>query len=140
MVITLQGRLYYRRAYYLCETCGKGHYPLDERLGIEAGQMSREVVKLAALCGVQDAFEAGSDLLARTTLVELSPNSIRKASQIIGERVLHDEAQAQARSQDLAAQLEHRRNPAPPVRLYGSMDGFYVPLEDGYHEMKAGVW
>jgi hypothetical protein len=140
MVITLQGRVYYRRAYYLCESCGTGHYPLDERLGIEPGQMSREVVKVAALCGVQDAFEAGSDLLARTSLLELSPNSLRKACQVVGEQVMNHEGQAQARRQDLAAQLEQRRVPNKPTRLYGSMDGFYVLLEDGYHEMKAGAW
>ncbi len=140
MAITLQGRLYYRRAYYLCERCGKGHYPLDERLGIEPGQMSREVIKVAALCGIQDAFEAGRDVLARTSLLELSPNSLRKACQVVGEHVMHHEAQAQARSQDLAAQLAQRRAVPKPVRLYGSMDGFYVLLEDGYREMKAGAW
>jgi len=140
MAITLQGRMYYRRAYYLCERCGKGQYPLDDRLGIEPGQMSREVVKVAALCGIQDAFEAGSDILARTSLLALSPNSLRKACQVIGEQVMSDEDQAKARSQDLAAQLEQRRVPNKPTRLYGSMDGFYVLLEDGYHEMKAGAW
>jgi hypothetical protein len=140
MAITLQGRMHYQRAYYLCETCGKGHYPLDERLGIEPGQMSREVIKVAALCGIQDAFEAGSDMLARTSLLELSPNSLRKACQVVGEQVMSDEGQAKTRSQDLAAQLEQRRDPNKPTRLYGSMDGFYVLLEDGYHEMKAGAW
>jgi hypothetical protein len=140
MVITLQGRVHYRRAYYLCKRCGTGHYPLDERLGIEAGQMSREVVKVAALCGVQDAFEAGSDVLTRTTLLELSPNSVHKACQVIGEQVMNHEAQTQARSQDLAAQLAQRRATNKPRRLYGSMDGFYVLLEDGYREMKAGAW
>jgi len=140
MAITLQGRMYYRRAYYVCERCGTGQYPLDERLGIEPGQMSGEVVKVAALCGVQDAFEAGSDLLARTTLLELSPNSVRKACQHIGEQVMEQETQMQARSQDLAAQLTQRRATTKPKRLYGSMDGFYVLLENGYHEMKAGAW
>jgi hypothetical protein len=140
MVITLQGRVYYRRAYYLCHRCGTGHYPLDERLGIEPGQMSREVVKVAALCGIQDAFEAGSDLLARTTLLELSPNSVRKACQVVGEQVIAQERLALEHSQDLAAQLVQRRAMNKPLRRYGSMDGFYVLLEDGYHEMKAGAW
>ena len=140
MAITLQGRMYYRRAYYLCEKCGQGHFPLDERLGIEPGPMSREAVNVAALCGIHDAFEAGSDMLARTTLLELSPNSIRKASQTVGQHVMAYESQALARSQDLAAQLEQRRVTNKPVRLSGSMDGFYVLLEDGYHEMKAGAW
>ena len=50
-VITLQGRVRYRRRYYLCSECGQGHYPVDEELGIKPGQMSEEVVKEAALLG-----------------------------------------------------------------------------------------
>ena len=51
MVITLQGRVYYRRAYYLCPGCRQGHYPLDQRLAIQPGEMSQEVIKQAALLG-----------------------------------------------------------------------------------------
>ena len=39
-VITLQGRVTYRRAYYRCPSCGQGHHPLDERLGIKPGEPS----------------------------------------------------------------------------------------------------
>jgi hypothetical protein len=112
MVITLQGRVYYRRAYYLCEKCGGGYSPLDRRLGVKAGQMSEEVIKQAALVGIQDAFGAAQQTLAELTLLELSPSS---------------------------SQLEQRRKDKPR-RLYGSLDGFMVPLEDGWHEMKGGVW
>jgi hypothetical protein len=140
MAITLQGRVYYRRAYYLCGACQRGHYPLDQRLGIEAGQMSEEVVKQAALVGIQDAFGAARQTLAELTLLELSPTSIHKASLSMGERVLAAEEQLKTRSQNLDSQLEQRRSEAKPVRLYGSMDGFMVPLEDGWHEMKSGLW
>ena len=47
LCITLQGRVYYRRAYYTCTNCQQGFYPLDVQLGIEAGQMSVEVHQLA---------------------------------------------------------------------------------------------
>lgn len=140
MVITLQGRVYYRRAYYVCPHCGGGHYPLDARLGVTPGQMSAEVVKLAALLGVQEAFETSSEVLAQTTLLELSPNSIRKACQQAGEAVLATEAEQLVHSQDLDAQREHKRAPDKPKRLYGSMDGFQTLFADGWHEMKAGVW
>ena len=86
MSITLQGRVYYRRTYYACSSCHQGFYPLDERLGIEAGQMSTEVVQLAALFGIEDAFGTCHDFLKRATLLELSPNSMRKASQMVGRR------------------------------------------------------
>jgi hypothetical protein len=140
VIITLQGRVDYRRAYYLCEQCQHGHYPLDERLGIKPGEMSEEVIRQAALLGIEDAFETSSQKLAELTLLELSPNSIRKASLVMGERA-HQQEQAQlARSQALDSQLEQRRMSAKPNRLYGSMDGFMVCLEDGWHEMKAGAW
>ena len=35
--------------------------------------MSQEVINVAALLGAQDAFGTSSDVLARTTLLELSP-------------------------------------------------------------------
>ena len=49
--LTLLGRVAYRRAYYVCPHCHTGQYPLDRRLGIRPGQMSEEVVKVAALLG-----------------------------------------------------------------------------------------
>lgn len=139
MVITLQGRVYYRRSYYGCAHCGRGHYPLDERLGIEPGQMSQEVINVAALLGAQDAFGTSRDILARTTLLELSANSIRKACRIVGERVAREEQAQQARAQDLDHHLAQKRATAPK-RLYGSMDGFMALFDDGWHEMKAGAW
>jgi hypothetical protein len=138
--ITLQGRVNYRRAYYLWANCGAGQYPLDERLGIQPGQMSETVKSTAALLGIQVSFEISADLLERLVRLELSPQSIRKASQTMGERVMTQEAAQKAHSQDLAAQLARKRAPQRPQRLYGSLDGFHVPLEDGWHEMKAGAW
>jgi hypothetical protein len=139
MVLTLQGRVYYRRRYYRCPSCGKGHYPLDEQLGIRPGEMSRAVIKLAALVGVQEGYASSSDVLARTALVELSPNSIRKACQQAGQAVLAAEREQIRVSQDLEEQLVHKRQ-GGPTQLYGSLDGFQVPFRDGWHEMKAGVW
>ena len=140
MSITLQGRVYYQRAYYVCPECGQGHYPLDEQLGIRPGEMSEEVVKQAALLGVQDAFGTAHDILKELTLLELSPSSIHKASLMTGERILGQEEELKQHSQSLDRQLEQRRRADKPTRLYGSLDGFMVPLEDGWHEMKAGTW
>ncbi len=53
--LTLWGRVHYRRAYDVCPHCHGGQYPLDRRLGIQARQMSQEVVKVAARLGVEDA-------------------------------------------------------------------------------------
>jgi hypothetical protein len=140
MSVTLFGRVHYRRTYYVCEHCHTGQYPLDKQLGIQPGQMSEAVVKVAALLGVEDAYGSSREALYQTTLLELSPNSIRKACHEIGEQVEVREAQALARSQDLGQQLVQRRECTPPQRMYGSIDGYLIRFEDGWHEMKAGAF
>lgn len=138
--ITLQGRVRYCRNYYVCDDCHCGYYPLDEQLGIKRGQMSDEVVQLAALFGIDDAFGTGHDLLKRSTLLELSPNSIRKATHQVGEKVIVHEQAWMQHSYDLEAQKQRQASADSPQRLYGSIDGFKVLFEDGWHDMKAGVW
>lgn len=138
--ITLLGRIRYRRPYYRCHTCHQGHYPLDEALGIRPGQMSDEVVQLAALQGVQNSFATSRDLLMRTALLDLSANSIRKACHLVGNQVTTMEETAQHDSQDLDQQRAHQRLADKPARIYGSLDGFNVHLDGDWHEMKAGCW
>ena len=139
VTLTLQGRVTYRRAYYRCR-CGCGRCPLDDRLGIRPGHMSEQVVKVATVFGVTDAFASGAELLATVTGLDLSPNSLRAACQEVGQQVLAHEAALAARSQDLAAQRVQRRTGPRPKRLYGSLDGFQGPFTDGWHEVKMGTW
>jgi Uncharacterised protein family (UPF0236) len=138
--LTLLGRVAYRRAYYLCDHCHRGHYPLDQRLGIKAGEMSAEVLKVAALVGVEDAYGSSRDILLQTAQLELSANSIRRACHHIGQQVEEWEAQALNQSQDGPSLLGQRRQATPPQRLYASMDGYLVHFADGWHEMKAGAF
>jgi len=140
MSITLLGRVRYRRPYYECAGCQRGHCPLDDALEIAPGQMSEEVRQVAAVLGANLSFARSSELLQRVAHLTLSPNSIRTATQQMGQRVLDQEAQQWAESQDLQAQHQHRRATDKPRRLYGSLDGFMVHLEGEWHEMKAGSW
>jgi hypothetical protein len=140
MSLTLQGRVHYKRNYYICGDCHCGFYPLDKKLGIQTGQMSEEVLQLAALFGRDDAFGTSHDLLKRSALLELSPNSIRKATQVVGEKVLLHEQDLIEQSQKLENQKDCQHLHDSPERLYGSMDGFKVLFEDGWHDTKAGVW
>jgi len=119
--LTLRGRVAYRRAYYLCPHCHAGQYPLDQKLGIRPGQMSAEVVKVAALLGVEDAYGSSREILRQMTLLDLSSNSIRQACHQIGEQVEAPEAQARQQSQDFAAQFP---NPSDSARAPGlCLDG-----------------
>ncbi len=140
MSITLLGRVHYRRPYYGCGYCQRGHYPLAEGLGIRPGQMSAEVEQVAALLGIQTSFAVSSDVLRRTTQLELSPNSIRKATQAVGAKVQQQEAGWGEESQQLEAQRVHQRLQPKPAQIYGSLDGFMAHIEGEWHEMKAGTW
>ncbi len=37
-VVSVFGRVTYRRAYYVCSSCSQGQSPVDEKLGLEPGQ------------------------------------------------------------------------------------------------------
>jgi hypothetical protein len=138
--LTLLGRVSYRRAPYVCRHCHTGQYPLDRRLGIQPGQMSEAVVKVAALLGVEDTYGSSRDALLQMTRLDSSPNSIRAACHPIGQQIQAREASALAQSQEVSTQLAQRRQTVPPQRVYGSMDGYLIRFEDGWHEMKAGAF
>ena len=138
MSITLQGKVRYRRAYYVC-ACGCGQCPLDAQLSIEPGRMSAEVKRVASLLGVQDGYATSSATLAQVCPLELSPNSIRAACHEAGEHVIAQEAALAEASQQLTQQTATQRQVTPPTEVYLSMDGFQAPFHDGWHELKAGV-
>jgi hypothetical protein len=140
MSITLLGRVKYRRPYYGCPSCQRGHYPLDQALGIVPGEMSAAVAQLSALVGVHASFASSRDILLRTAHIDLSPNSIRKACQQVGEAVIRQEEAWCAYSQDWEAQRQHQRQADNPKQLYGSLDGFMAHIDGDWHEMKAGAW
>ena len=48
-LLTIVGQVKYRRAYYVCETCREGCYPLDDKLGLRPGEMSAELESLVHL-------------------------------------------------------------------------------------------
>jgi hypothetical protein len=47
VLFTTLGRVTYRRAYYLCDGCHQGSYPLDERLGLRPGEISADLARSA---------------------------------------------------------------------------------------------
>lgn len=108
MTLTMHGRVSYRRAYYRCG-CGQGHYPLDERLGIQPGQMGEQRMTVAARFGISESDERSAEGLATASGVLLSPNSVRRACRDIGQQVVEAETSLRQRRQDLAEQLRQRR-------------------------------
>jgi hypothetical protein len=131
-------------ARLLYEGCHRGHYPLDERLGLRPNQMSAELERLAGMVGVQTAFGKGSQLFEELTLISLSDHSLDKSAQSYGQTVDQVEQQWQAEAADQAAQLKRQREARPVLRLYGALDGALMHIrgdeDNPWRELKIGAW
>ena len=136
-VTTILGPLTVARPYYLCATCGQGQHPLDADLDLCAGSRSAGLDELVALLGAtQDSFGDAATVLERLTLVQLSPNSVRAATEDLGAVLVAHQAQQ-------ATQAAAGTPPAPdtpgPQRLYITLDGVLVHLHArGWSELKVG--
>jgi hypothetical protein len=141
MVISVFGRVRYRRSYYLCDYCRTGTKPLDTELKIKPGEISAGLKPLLALLGIQTSFDEAVKLAKAFLLLDISDNSIRQAAQWVGQK-------QQAREQkweELSDWRHYMTNPArhkesPPRRLYGSIDGAMVPTRAEWRELKTLCW
>ena len=138
--ITVFGVVQYKRSYYSC-SCGKGIAPLDRKMQIEPGQLSRGVVPLLALLGIQTSFGEAKKLAKQLLLLDVSDNSIRKATKAMGtaRNGIELQMKEESRSSAFLTQRERIEEDAP-TRLYGSIDGVLIPVGNEYHELKIGSW
>jgi hypothetical protein len=140
-IVSVFGRVRYRRGYYLCEECHARQSPLDRRIGIEAGQVTAGLAELLALAGVEIAFEEGTHWLERFLLFRVSDNTLRKETERFGELQQAEEAVWQQQSQEVAwLQVRQRTLGQQSGRLYGSLDGVMAPLQGEWRELKNIAW
>jgi len=140
-VLSVFGWTEYRRAYYVCSDCHKGYSPLDARFGLQPGEVTAGLASLLAMAGVQTSFGEAKQLVERFLLIEVSENTVRKESQAFGE--LQDEFEKAwiTQSQDPQwLQTRQRTLQEYPQRVYGSLDGAHVPLNEEWRELKTGCW
>ena len=135
-VTTICGTVRFRRGEYQGD-CGHRRRPLDEALGLRPGQPDPYLEGLLAELGAQTSFKRG----ARWFHVEVSPNTVRRATVAWGERLAQEE---QAHDE---ASAERSGPPGPgPKRVYGAMDGGFVPVRtgengtEGWREAKRVAW
>jgi hypothetical protein len=125
------------RPYYHCAACGQGQHPLDAHLQICAGSRSAGLDEVLALVGAtQDSFAEAATVLERLTLVHVSPNRARDATEQLGAVLVADQGQHATAAQD-----GHARPAAmpSPERLYITMDGVLAHLHhQGWSELKVG--
>lgn len=132
----------YERNYYAGCECGRGRAPLDEKLGLQPGQVTAGLAALIGLAGSELAFEYSSRWLEPFLLFRVSENTIRKETHRFGKLQSQREGQWIAQSQDTVDLQERLRTETErPQRLYGSIDGAHVRIEERQgREAEAEKW
>jgi hypothetical protein len=152
-VLSVFGQVAYERSYYAGCRCGQGQAPLDARFGLAPGQVTAGLASLVALAGVELAFEHSRRWLEQFLLFAVSENTVRKETEDFGQLQADQENRQKEASHDPAyLQARLREVHQPPVRIYGSLDGAHVrieergrdpdtqPLTEKWREMKVGCW
>lgn len=141
VILSVFGRVSYKRRYYVCQTCGSGGCPLDKRLQLAAGEVTAGLAELLALAGVETAFAESCRFMERLLLFRVSDNTLRKETERFGELQKEREEAWKRQSQDenwLQERLQ--RYGKQKGRLYGSIDGAMAPCKGEWREMKTIAW
>jgi len=138
-VKTVLGPITLTRPYYSCPACHHGVLPLDQQLGFCAGGISAGLDELLALLGAtEDSFVAAAAVLEKLTLVTVCPNTVREATEQLGQVLQAHEHEIVASAQATSTPPPVRQPPAP--RMYVSMDGVLVHIRgQGWKELKLGA-
>jgi len=147
------GKMSYERAYYAGCDCGKGYAVIDQRYGIEPGKVTAGLAHLLALSGIDKSFEEGQEWLKVFLLFEISENTIRAETRILGELQRQaDEDLIKEMDNEVALQKREQAVKNVSDRLYGSIDaakvrieprakqGKKVEMEEDWRDMKIVCW
>jgi len=141
VILSVFGRVSYKRRYYVCRDCDSGHCPLDKRLHLAAGEVTAGLAELLALAGVETAFAESSRFIERFLLFRISDNTLRKETERFGELQKAREEGWKRQSQDETWLQERLQQYGKlPGRLYGSIDGVMAPCKGEWREMKNIAW
>jgi hypothetical protein len=141
VILSVFGRVRYKRRYHVCQECGSGQCPLDKRLHLAPGEVTAGLAELLALAGVETAFAESSRLMERFLLFRVSDNTLRKETERFGELQKAREQEWKRQSQDETWLQERLQKVGKQAgRLYGSIDGVMAPCKGEWREMKNIAW
>jgi len=141
VIVSVFGRTNYKRRYYACASCKKGHSPLDRRMKIAAGEVTAGLAELLALAGIESSFAESSRFIERFLLFRVSDNTLRKETERFGELQKAREQEWKRQSQDETwLQMRLQKYGKQAGRLYGSMDGVMAPCRGEWRELKNIAW
>ena len=135
---TVLGPLTLTRPYYLWSACHQGCAPFDQQVGWCAGRRSAGLDELLALLGAtQDSFAEAATVLARLSLVEVAPNTVRAATDELGQ-LLAEAEHTQIEALQAGEQIMSAAPSAAPLCV--SLDGVQAHLRpEGWKEVCVGV-
>jgi len=151
-ILSVFGRVKYRRGYYSGCSCGQGQAPLDKAFGLTPGGVSAGLAELLALAGIELAFDQSRRWVEKYLGFSASENTIRAATEDCGEQQQAYEEELQRHSQEEQWLQERLRSiSSQPERLYGSIDAAKVRIEardeiekaaqkEAWRDMKVGCW
>jgi hypothetical protein len=141
VILSVFGRVRYKRRYYACSRCGTGHSPLDRKMKIAAGEVTAGLAELLALAGIETAFAESSRFIERFLLFRVSENTLRKETEQFGQLQKEREEAWKEQSQNGTWLQEHLRKQGKQAgRLYGSIDGVMAPCKREWRELKNIAW
>ena len=141
VLLSVFGRVHYKRRYFSCTKCKKGESPLDKALILAPGEVTAGLGELMALAGVEAGFAEASRFLERLLLFEINDNSLRKETECFGELQKKLEMEQEEQSQQESWLQERLQKVGKPAgRLYGSIDGVMTPCRWEWREMKNIAW
>jgi hypothetical protein len=114
---------------------------LDLKYGIVPGQTTPRLASLLGSLGVEVSFEEARRLAERFLLFRVSDNTVRKQTEGYGNAQAQVEQEWIENAEDeKALQVrEHSLDPQPG-RIYASIDGAHVPLQQEWRELKTLCW
>jgi hypothetical protein len=84
-VLTVLGRVVFRRSLYTCPACGASRYPGDEALDIVGTTRSPGVRRLMAMVGGQSTFQEAAGQLKKLAGILVSLKDVERVAEGIGE-------------------------------------------------------
>jgi uncharacterized protein UPF0236 len=134
-ILTVLGRIYIQRAYYLCPHCDAGKSPLDSELDVQGTECSPGVRRMMALVGSEGPFEQGRRQMEELAGLVVTSKTIERHAESIGEDIARREDAEVQRA--LQLDLPEVQIADIPV-MYVEMDGTGIPVVTSETEDRIG--
>lgn len=123
------------RAYYYCNACRDGHYPLDRRLALGDKECTASVLALGVRFCTYLPFRIAASELEAVCGVRLSVSTMERNCVAVGNRL----KSAWDEKERLVWERRMRPSEHRPKQLHISMDGAIIFVGGEWREAKLGV-